>query len=47
MGNAVHQTDLLPGEQSIQLTESLKQGFYIARVMVAGEAPKVIKLWIE
>lgn len=47
MGNAVHQADLSPGEQSIQLTESLKQGFYIARVMVAGEAPKVIKLWIE
>jgi hypothetical protein len=47
VGNAVYQSDLSQGEQSIQLQESLNQGFYIARVMLPGEAPKVIKLWIE
>jgi hypothetical protein len=47
MGNAVYQADLSQGEQSVQLAESLRQGFYIARVLVPGEVPKTIKLWIE
>ena len=47
MGNLVFQSNLVQGEQNIQLTESLKQGFYIARIMVPGIAPKVVKLWVD
>lgn len=47
LGNAVYQANLSSGEQNIKLADSIGQGFYIAHIILPGEAPKVIKLWIE